>query len=1338
MKDYKMIRMMLFALCILLGVSTECIAQKTFGNVPPLHVDGKHFKDSHGNIVRLHGVMDTPNPYFNSYRWSSWNPDYSSSSVQTACINYFDKLFTAITDTTQGAYCNVFRLHLDPCWTNNSSVKYKYTDASGKTVTVGQTGDGEANIEHFDKSRLTTYMNKVFFKIAQKAIGHGLYVIMRPPGVCPKDIYVDGDYQHYLLDVWDIVSKNDSVRKYAGQISIELANEPVSVYNADGTQTDNTLHDFFQPIVDKIRSNGFTGIILSSGSGYQSSYEGYAKYPITGDNIGYAVHVYSGWYGQSDDNASGSKFITQFAKQVPVVKTAPIVVTEIDWSPQNTSGEIDHYNEFNQPVYKNYGTWATASTSKWGKAWREVHDYYGNIGMTLTSTDDYLDWNTYKNSNYKTVKPSFNANPECCAQACFDWYKEWNTDTRAYMNYSRQWTADQRNGKYKNPILNADFPDPDVIRVDDTFYMVSTTMFHFPGATILKSKDLVNWEYCANPLKQIANNDNYNLQNELNHYAQGQWASSLNYSNGKFYLYFIAYGKSGQDEGKNILLTTTNPEGTWDMQYWSEHYYDSGWLFDDGANGDGNVYVACGIGTITVNKLDGKTLKKISSKEVIKDYTINGQKCDGIEGSHMYHIGDYYYIYATTGGYFRGQQIFRSKDPMGPYEECPYMVFENQGIHQGALVDTPSGEWWTILFKDAGAIGRVPYLEPVTWKDGWPVVGKNGVDVSKNGAAYTKPNVGKTYPVTYLPTNDTFTDPEIGMQWGWNHNPDNTAWSLMENPGSLRLHTSGITTKGLLQARNSLTQRIWSYVPEGTTSAKTWDTYGTVKMNISHMQDGDVAGIAVFQDPYSLIGVKQVDGKRYLYSELTYVTKEDGTDKNELGKEIASDVIYLRAVVNFGTNKVKYYYSLDNKIYGKFGVEMDMRFMLSVFVGQRFYLFNYATASNGGYVDVDWFSTEPVYDESYYYGEGVLHTYTEADLTMSTLKVNKTTFKVSPGSTTPVEITCTYQSGLSTNVAANCDFVIDDPSVATIVGGVIKGIDVGTTNVTATYTDLKGNTQSVTFTVNVPDDITMTKLTMKNPNCAIIPKQTSTISIICTAASGAQYNVADQCTYTIADESIVKIVDGVATALKEEGSTEVTATYTDPRGNTQEVTFTVLITYFPLTEEGFNPNIWDKGSFSYSTTGKFATIKTAAYGFAGWKYAKGINLKNYKYLVIKLRTASTCSPSFRIFDSDNYWSDPYMKDIKSSKEAVIDLQNMTNSKGTKVDPSHIYIAGFWTTGGTVYLSDIFLSNDGKNPTDILPVFETPEPEGIYNLNGQRLSQPRKGINIINGKKVFVK
>ena len=252
------------------------------------------------------------------------------------------------------------------------------------------------------------------------AMNHGLYVVVRPPGVCPKELKVGDYYQQYLKTVWDIFTQQQFVKDHPGQLSIELANEPVSIKNASNQDDPKALHDYFQPIVDKIRENGFTGIIWVPGSGYQSNYRNYKTYPITDGNFGYAVHDYPGWYNSSDDNPDPQNKIANFHDAVPVVETNPVFITEVDWSPIKEPKEIDHYNEMGQPVYKNLGTWATGSTSQWGHAYKSMLDYFQNISMTLTHPHDFFDLDALVYQN--KVEPAFNGNPEACAKACMDWY----------------------------------------------------------------------------------------------------------------------------------------------------------------------------------------------------------------------------------------------------------------------------------------------------------------------------------------------------------------------------------------------------------------------------------------------------------------------------------------------------------------------------------------------------------------------------------------------------------------------------------------------------------------------------------------------------------------------------------------------------------------------------------------------------------------------------------------------------------------------------------------------------------------------------------------------------
>ena len=413
-------------LLISLAMAMLSMAGLAADNLPALRVQGKNLVDANGKTVVLHGVMDTPNRYFNGNRWGTGGYEVGD---ETPCLNYFEKMFTAITDKSQGAYCTVFRLHMDPCWTNYNA----------------PAGTQENNIQYFSEKRYKIFLSRLYVKLVQKALAHGLYVIVRPPGVCPQNIKVGDEYQAYLKKVWKRFASDATIQKNAGQVSIELANEPINVLPANGSQPDKALHDFFQPVVDEIRATGFKGIIWVPGSGYQSNYVGYSKYPITDkeNNFSYAVHVYSGWYGNmTDKNCNHDAFIRNFKSQVPMVETKPIMVTEIDWSPEDPDKANEgHYNEWGQWTQPNLGSWATASTSKWGLAWKAVHDHFGNIGMTITHPQEYYDIDEYLKTG--KVIPGFqnakkhNLFEECCGYACMNWYKEWymkQTDTGIEQN----------------------------------------------------------------------------------------------------------------------------------------------------------------------------------------------------------------------------------------------------------------------------------------------------------------------------------------------------------------------------------------------------------------------------------------------------------------------------------------------------------------------------------------------------------------------------------------------------------------------------------------------------------------------------------------------------------------------------------------------------------------------------------------------------------------------------------------------------------------------------------------------------------------------------------------
>ena len=506
--------------------------------------------------------------------------------------------------------------------------------------------------------------------------------------------------------------------------------------------------------------------------------------------------------------------------------------------------------------------------------------------------------------------------------------------------FAQKAQSDNGDGTYTNPVIAADFPDPDVICVNDTYYMVTTTMFVFPGVTVLKSKDLVNWEYCSNAVPRFDFSKCYNLDG-CKRYGHGQWATSLKYNNGKFYLLFITLDEGG------FICSATKAEGPWQITKLPKGFYDPGLFFDE----DGKIYVAHGYSEIRMTELD-KNFGPISKDSLV----YKGDIRKGLEGTHVYKINGYYYLYCTYGGLDGIQVALRSKNIYGPYEQKIVMSEKthgpNFGIHQGALIKTNTNEWWTVLFVDSGPFGRFPSLQPVTWTNDWPIVGVYGKAV----ITYKKPNVGKSYPIKILPTSDEFNSKKLGMQWGWNHNPDSAKWSLKEKSGFLRLKTASVVDS-LQKARNTLTQRMFAYYSD------TLASIATTKMNFEKMKDGDIAGIAVFQDPYAYCGIKKLNGKNYIIM-VNNGKVIDSVVVNGSAIYLRANAIYGSGAAHYGGGKAAtgsgdayFSYSYNDKLYSKIGNELKMRFNLKIFTGNKFCLFNYATKELGGFVDFDWFRT---------------------------------------------------------------------------------------------------------------------------------------------------------------------------------------------------------------------------------------------------------------------------------------------------------------------------------------------------------------------------------------------
>ena len=497
--------------------------------------------------------------------------------------------------------------------------------------------------------------------------------------------------------------------------------------------------------------------------------------------------------------------------------------------------------------------------------------------------------------------------------------------------FAQKFSSDNGDGTYTNPLIPADFPDPDVIRVGDTYYMVSTTMFIFPGVTVLKSKDLVNWEYCSNAVPRFDFSPCYDLDG-CNRYSHGQWATSFRYNNGTYYLLFITLDEGG------FLCSAEDPEGPWEIRKLPRGFYDPGLFFDE----DGKIYVTHGYGEISVTELNPDFSPR--GEDVL---VFTGDIRRGLEGMHVYKINGYYYLYGTYGGRDGIQVALRSEEIYGPYEQQVVIRDTtpgvNFGIHQGALIQTQTGEWWTILFVDSGPFGRFPSLQPVTWTDGWPMVGVDGKAV----VTYLKPDVGRSWPVKELPISDEFEGKTLGAQWGWNHNPDPEKWSLTARPGYLRLHTVKVAD-GLREARNTLTQRIFAH------DDQTIPTVGTASLDVTQMKDGDLAGLAVFQDPYAFIAVRR-EGSTF---DMVMVNNGDTVASVPLEEWRPGQPLYLRAIASNSSEKATFEYSMDNRTFTPLGNELSMRFNLSVFTGNKFCIFNFSTLATGGFVDVDWFRVQ--------------------------------------------------------------------------------------------------------------------------------------------------------------------------------------------------------------------------------------------------------------------------------------------------------------------------------------------------------------------------------------------
>ncbi|WP_304237820.1 glycoside hydrolase 43 family protein [Jiulongibacter sediminis] len=487
--------------------------------------------------------------------------------------------------------------------------------------------------------------------------------------------------------------------------------------------------------------------------------------------------------------------------------------------------------------------------------------------------------------------------------------------------------------KANNPLIYADVPDMSMIRVGDTYYMSSTTMHMSPGVPVMSSKDLTNWtleSYCYDTL---VDNDAMNLDNGQSTYGRGSWASCIRFHNGEFMVSTFA-----ATSGKTHIFTSKDIKGPWKEQTFKPAYHDHTIFFDD----DGKVYMIYGAGKLKILELKpdlSGLMPGVEEKVLIENASApaGDNIMLGAEGSQLFKVNDKYYLFNITWprGGMRTVLIHRADKITGPWESR--VALQDRGIAQGGLIDTPDGRWFSYLFRDNGGVGRIPYLTPVTWKDDWPVLGIDG----KVPDELNMPANGSLIPE--LVNSDEFNrkkgDKDLPLVWQWNHNPDNSLWSVQERKGYLRLTTGRVDTS-FVMAKNTLTQR--TIGPEST---------GSTKLEVSGMKDGDFAGLCLLQKNYGLLGVKMESGQKFIVMESVAAGKE------EARIPLTKKEVYFKAACDFKDRKdeAQFYYSFNGKAWTAIGAPMKMPYTLPHFMGYRFGLFNYATESSGGYADFDWF-----------------------------------------------------------------------------------------------------------------------------------------------------------------------------------------------------------------------------------------------------------------------------------------------------------------------------------------------------------------------------------------------
>ena len=487
----------------------------------------------------------------------------------------------------------------------------------------------------------------------------------------------------------------------------------------------------------------------------------------------------------------------------------------------------------------------------------------------------------------------------------------------------------------QNPIIYSDVPDMSMIRVGDTYYMASTTMHMCPGVPVMKSKDLVNWEMLNYAYDKLGDDDALSLVNGKSNYGKGTWASSLRYHNGTYYIATYA-----QTTDKTYIFRTNDIEkGNWKVNSFTPGYHDCTLVFDNNS-----AFLITGGGKLNIielnNDLTGVKEGGINQVLIENASAPTDPNMLKAEGSQLFKHNGKYYLFNISWprGGMRTVLVHRADNLMGPWEGR--IALQDKGVAQGSIIDTPDGNWFAYLFQDHGSVGRIPYLVPMKWEDGWPVMGVDG----KVPDTLDLPVSKGLMPG--IVASDEFKrkkgEPALPLVWQWNHNPDNNLWSLTERKGFLRLKTGRIDSL-FLKSRNTLTQRTIGPVCSGFTL-----------VDASKMKEGDFAGLSAFQRKFGQVGVKVVNGQKQIFMM---------SNKTDVPTEIESiplsqNKVYLKIECDF-RNRVdiaEFFYSLDGKNWKVIGGQLKMEYtLMEHFMGYRFGLFNYATKNIGGVADFDYF-----------------------------------------------------------------------------------------------------------------------------------------------------------------------------------------------------------------------------------------------------------------------------------------------------------------------------------------------------------------------------------------------